>query len=158
MCLIQAQLKVGVFPAAPLKILIYVKVTHSRSIILRAQTDQNKVWKRCQLRPGLYPQRRSWTHSSDSLERPPQPSWCPCCGAWRSFPRCPTAAAPRMLPRNGAVLTALILARVVGWVLDFWRVPMAPSPQGSPQTLFNLASLLFGSFFLPLKKMVVEQL
>lgn len=60
MCLIRAGFSVGV--TTGIKRLFYLKVKCSRNITLRAQTNQSKVWKRCQLRPGLHPQRISWTH------------------------------------------------------------------------------------------------
>lgn len=60
MCLIHAGFRDGV--ATAVKRLICLKIKCSRKITLRAQTSQSKIWKSCQLRPELYPERISWTH------------------------------------------------------------------------------------------------
>lgn len=77
-------------------------------------------------------------------ERHPQLLCCPHGGAWAPSPM---AAAPTVMPRDGAVPT---LDRVVGWALGFQRGPIAPQ-RALTLKLFSLVCLIFFIFFLAFK-------
>lgn len=124
MCLIQASLKEGVSPAAPLKSLFCIKEISWECREGKARSGRDASWgQTCILREGLRPA------APTGWRGPCSPPWCPHGGAWSPFPPCPLAAAPTVMPGDGA---APLLARVMGWTLDIRRAPMAPGPQGPP--------------------------
>lgn len=142
MCSIHTGFRKGV--ATAVKRLICLKVKCSRSITLRAQTSQSKVWKSCQLNPGLHSQRISWTPRLRGSHS--------CRGALMvGHEPLPHGHTPTVMPRSGAVL---VLDRVVRWTLDFQRGPIAllPREPWHPNAVQSSTSHFLHFFFLALKR------
>lgn len=134
MCLIHAGFRGGATRAV--KRLIYPKVKCSRNIILRAQKSQNKVWKRCQLRPGLSVLREFL--GPTGWDAPP----AAVVPTWRSTRRDAQGWGCSRPGQGGGMSPGL---------------PERPHSSWSPerpdtQTLFSLVHLIFYIFFLPLER------